>query len=209
MTGAPVHFAGIDPGVTGALALLDPQGRALSVHDAPVNRLATSTKTKSGNPKTRADYDLAAFATLIRSLPSPCIFSIELVHPRPGSHREGDAGDEKLHGQTHAPIAAFRMGESLMAWRATLVACGRGEPITLQPSYWRRQVFDGAHDVLGVDPWEVDRGKDGSLTLARALFPTAASLLTRKKDQNRAEALLIACAARRLAAAGKLGRRTP
>jgi crossover junction endodeoxyribonuclease RuvC len=59
----------------------------------------------------------------------------------------------------------------------------------IRPSKWKKVICDGG-------PRKGKEGKDYSLELARRLFPSAADMLTRKKDNGRAEALLIAIYAR-------------
>jgi crossover junction endodeoxyribonuclease RuvC len=92
---------------------------------------------------------------------------IELVSARP---REGC-------------VSSFRFGFGAGLWHG--IAAGLEIPvITVTPQAWK------SYFRLGKD-------KEKSLILARRLFPSCAYKLKRKKDHNRAEALLIAEWARR------------
>lgn len=65
-------------------------------------------------------------------------------------------------------------------------------PVTVvRPSEWKKGLGYPKKNPKNPKP-----GKDHSLTLARRLFPGAAGGLTRVKDHNRAEALLLAYLAR-------------
>lgn len=61
--------------------------------------------------------------------------------------------------------------------------------------YWDR-ACPGCVHIINASVWTnalgVGRDKEASLELARKLFPELAPLLSRKKDHNRAQALLIA-----------------
>lgn len=73
----------------------------------------------------------------------------------------------------------FRFGRATGAIEATIACCG--VPITLiVPQTWKK-----FHGLRGSD-------KEQSRALAIRKFPSEASLLARRMDQNRAEALLIA-----------------
>jgi crossover junction endodeoxyribonuclease RuvC len=74
---------------------------------------------------------------------------------------------------------AFRFGGIFYALKAVLACCD--VPYTLvTPQTWKK-----AHSLKGPD-------KEASRRRALQLFPDAAGVLARKKDQNRAEAMLLA-----------------
>jgi len=97
---------------------------------------------------------------------------------------------EKVNSMPKQGVASsFKFGTSYGIIRGWLEALGiRYELIT--PGKWWKQVSDSAP--------KGDDKKTAALELARRLFPElAATHLTRKKDHNRAEALLIAECLRR------------
>lgn len=79
---------------------------------------------------------------------------------------------------------AFLQGEGLGLWKALMVALGIPLIVT-SPQTWRRAYFNS-------EGLEYDERKQQSIEHARELFPKAANMLTRKKDDGRAEALLLA-----------------
>lgn len=143
-----MRVAGIDVGISGAIALLD-DGEAM-VFDMPV----------SGSKGYRA-YDSETIAWLLGKL-RPEVAVLEDVHAMPG---QGVA-------------STFALGYGLGLMVGTL--SGLGIRIELvSPKAWKRDLGLG-------------REKRASLLLARELFPELAGCLTREKDHNRAEALLLA-----------------
>lgn len=99
-----------------------------------------------------------------------CIVVIEDVRPRPMVN--GNARGNTIHSQGSLMRSRGIVEGVLDVLRLT--------PRAIQPQTWKRH-----YALLGKD-------KDESLLTARALFPLAAGDLSRKKDHNRAEALLIA-----------------
>lgn len=79
--------------------------------------------------------------------------------------------------------STFKLGVNYGSWLMAL-AMLKWPAWDIRPADWKRG--------LGYPPKEKDASKEHSLKLARRLYPSAAGLLTRKKDHNRAEALLLA-----------------
>jgi crossover junction endodeoxyribonuclease RuvC len=158
MSGALI--LGVDPGITGAFALLAADGSLIAVQDLPVirhGRLAwiDAEALTSRLMELRAGRELHAM--------------VEGVHamPRNGSQ------------------AAFSQGATLGSILAALqVLQARIELVT--PQSWKRT-------------YNLSSEKSLSLDRARLLFPDAD--LDRKRDHNRAEAILIAQYARQRRAA--------
>ncbi len=157
-----LRIAGIDPGLTGAMACVDyrihpdktaEKIRATALVDMPV------TDQIDGSP-------LPDGVSLLRKLRAakPDIIVLEHVSARPGN------------GQR----AAFRFAQG---FGATLTAAQmlHEKPCVhlVAPSSWKRAMH-------------LSENKEESLIRARILFPEAARALQRKKDDGRAEALLLA-----------------
>lgn len=103
---------------------------------------------------------------IVRSLVpagEPCIAIIEDVHMRPGNG--GAATASLLHSRGVVE---------------TVLELARLDVRAVQPAAWKRHL-----GLIGTE-------KDASLAKAREAYPLAAHMLTRQKDHNRAEALLIA-----------------
>lgn len=149
----PRLFAGIDPGVSGAVGLVREDGAFAAVVDMP-----TLTQTTG-----RRAVDPAALAAILRQY-QPAFTLVERVGPRPG---EGAVG-------------AFAFGQTYGAILATLAAVGLAHDVVM-PAQWKRRA--------GIPP---GADKEVSIATALRLLPDAAPWLTRKKDDGRAESLLLA-----------------
>lgn len=81
----------------------------------------------------------------------------------------------------------FNMGKGLGIWLGIIAALGLPS-VHITPVVWKKAMLNGG---AGQD-------KGASIVHALRLFPNAADYLTRKKDDGRAEALLIAAFIRRM-----------
>jgi crossover junction endodeoxyribonuclease RuvC len=148
--------AGIDPGLHGAIAVLD-ENEGLVLFDLPMHQVTTSSR------KTRGELDMAAIAHFLRDL-APFIdhVFIERVSANPGQ------------GVT----SMFRFGYACGALH--MVCAAYGIPHTfVTPQSWQK--------ATGVGP-----GPDAARQRAAGLYPQHATSFTRKLDQHRADATLIA-----------------
>lgn len=145
---------GIDPGLSGAVALLDGDNVVL-LEDTPV------VKFSEARIKQRVD------GTLLAELLRPYADRIKLAVVEKVGARPGEAASGAFSfGYTSGCIAGV-----LGAMQVPIV--------TPSPAAWKRALH------LGSD-------KDLSRSRAIELFPTLASRLNRKKDHDRAEAVLLA-----------------
>lgn len=156
---ALVIIIGIDPGVSGAIAVITPQGA--NVWDTPLDAAG--------------EYDIEAMATLIarnvrewesyRAFLEDGVIVPNRVDGRP-----------EFRGQSAKSTA--RQWRGIGIWEGILGALGVPYEL-VPPATWKR--------ALGVT-----RDKQTSRDRARELFPAAAHLIYRAKDDGRAEALLVA-----------------
>jgi crossover junction endodeoxyribonuclease RuvC len=165
---APVlkYSIGIDPGITGAVALVryDAEGtiKLEAVFDLP-------TVSKTTNARTKQEVNLPALANMLRQaidVPFPARFDVFLedVHAMPGQ------------GVT----SMFRFGHVAGAIEG-IVAALKIPMQKVQPKQWQALV-------------RVRKEPDAGRLRASQMFPAQADLFARKKDHNRADAALIACA---------------
>lgn len=155
-------IVGIDPGLSGALALLGPSGLH-ALHDMPV-----MAKGK-GAGRVKNEVNGAALSHLLREWvdghADEVLVVVERVSSMPG---QGVAG-------------VFSLGDTIGCIRGVVAA--RGYPVQfVTPQAWKKHF--GLTAGKDVDGKELARAK------AIQLFPEAD--LARKKDHNRAEAILIA-----------------
>jgi len=164
-----MRWIGIDPGLDGALALID--GDAVDFVDMP-------TITLQGAKKSHRELDLHQIIAAIKGWSSEgqqiCI-AIERQQAMPAT----------LNGRQQGGVSTFRTGMGygmLIGMLETL-----GVPYELvAPVSWKSKIMADS-----------PKDKDASRTVARRLFPLAAPHLNLKKHHGRADALLIAEFARR------------
>lgn len=151
---------GIDPGLSGAIAIYDPRARApVAIHDMPI-------VARGAND--RRHVDLYQLSALIDGYSADCALAIiEEVSAMP---RDGVA-------------SAFRFGQATGIITG-IVAANYIPHITVRPAVWKM--------AMGLS-----HEKKLSLDMVRKLFPAFSHHFARKKDDGRAEALLLAVYASR------------
>lgn len=145
---------GIDPGKTGAIAILDPEkNQLIAVLDTPL-------LLRDGK---KAFFDFYGFAALVRHfIPEISRAVIEDVHSMPGQGVASMFDFGKSFGIAIGTCAAFSIPISFVS-----------------PGVWKMSLGLG-------------RSKDDSRRKATELFPQSSELWSRKKDDGRAEAALLA-----------------
>ncbi len=146
-------IAGVDPGLTGAIALLHDDGRFFGVFDMP-------TMAKGSGKKRCVNA-----ADLSKILSDQHEMTVKVVLERVSAMPKQGVS------------SVFSFGESYGVCRGVVAALGIPlEQVT--PQAWKKKF-----SLIGKD-------KDAARTLAIETWPLAP--LSRKKDQGRADALLIA-----------------
>jgi len=107
-------FIGIDPGLSGAVAALDAEGRLLWVEDIPTVK-----------PEKKTAYDVAGMVDLLLRSEGATV-CIEQAQGMPGQ------------GIT----STFRIGEGFGLWRG-MVAALRMPLLTVRPATWQKALFKG------------------------------------------------------------------
>lgn len=171
-------YVGIDPGLSGGVAVIPASGY-VEIYDPPTFEVECRRGKKGGH---RREYDIAGMTQILKDVlalnwgPSladcPVLVCLEVQQPMPSDSRFGKQGS----------IQTFSLGYGYGLWRGVVGALGI--PCELvRPAAWK-----GPRGLLAGLPKE----KEASRMRAIELFPGAAPLLSRKKDEGRAEALLIA-----------------
>ena len=140
------RIAAIDPGVSGAVAMITSTGQVL-VEDMPI----VGKRVNAG--------ELSRLLTAWRPIEAVVI---EDVSARPGN----------------GSVSSFNFGCSFGAVCATVQTMGL-PLILVRPNIWKKRMG-------------LNQDKERSRQLAINLFPAASGRLARKKDDGRAEALLLA-----------------
>ena len=169
-------YIGIDPGVTGAMAgIITPAGAAPTVQ--VVRDLPVITRTfGKGNELDVIELDrMLGWAQIMQG---DAFVILEQAAPMNKGAKPG-------------VMSAWRSGELNGALRALLRLRGIRHHLVL-PATWKRCM-----GLLGKD-------KDASRSRAIEMFPACTEHLARKKDHNRAEAILLAEYGRRMVLKGEL-----
>jgi len=163
-------YIGVDPGVTGGIGILYPEGDAVGLSMPTVTFNRGGRKTKKGNTRKKTVYDAQRLPAIFR--------------PFADSHHDPDDDyqvvvvlENTMARQGDTGITGFGMGHSKGVIEGIIWALGLPyEPVT--PSQWRPKMVG-----VGTD-------KEASRMRAQRLFPGAE--LHQKNHEGRAEALLIA-----------------
>lgn len=158
-------FLAIDPGLSGALAILGPAGQFVALYDLPV------VMNGKGTAKVKEQINPSALMQLLCDSEQPgmqCHVLIERVGSMPG---QGVA-------------SMFSMGDTFGCVRAVVALWGMPVHI-ITPQEWKKHF--NIHPPKGSKP---DVAKEIARAKAIQLWPAAELHL--KKHHNRAEALLMA-----------------
>jgi Holliday junction resolvasome RuvABC endonuclease subunit len=110
-------IVGIDPGLDGAIAVLNQDGELISVHDAPV----LTVKRAKGSKRVYLPTQMHAIASAITDAGRVRLCGIEHVHVMP----------------KNGALSAFSLGMSLGLWEMNAVA--HGWPVEwVDPAKWKR-----------------------------------------------------------------------
>lgn len=159
---------GIDPGICGAAAALqcaDEEGPEFIADAIDLPTMPDGSKRQ---------IDERAFRSWLRRLRSPARFIIENVRAMPSFSKGAKAR------RSMGAASAFHFGKAAGQIRATIRLCFDVEPEFVEPRIWKE--------------WFALEGgdKEGARQLALKMWPLSAYLLERKKDHQRAEAMLVA-----------------
>ncbi|MFZ2125384.1 MAG: hypothetical protein WAV01_02045 [Candidatus Saccharimonadales bacterium] len=152
-------YVGIDPGLTGAIAAIDHNGKVVMVKDLTTNLSGGKTA------KVKMQISAAALRDDCHELMQKydvVMAAVERVTAMPG---QGVAG-------------VFSLGDTYGCIRAVLAVLIVPSEFPT-PAVWKRAM-------------SLDSDKERSRAMAIQLFPDSVEFFRRKKDHNRAEALLLA-----------------
>jgi hypothetical protein len=168
---APRRIVGIDTGVNGSIALFLPDSPVLTMPNGIID-----TPTVGDGKHRKLNY-VAIRDELYRMKPD--VVLIEAATTRQGKRFNKDTGEEEQVALGSASIAKY-VG-SMYALEAIAACLGYSSQI-VQPGVWKRKF-----NLKGGTP-----GKEQARLRAIQLFPQLEPFMRRKKDHQRAEALLIA-----------------
>lgn len=160
------RILGVDPGLAGALALVD-EIDVLDVFDMP----CVSVNRTSDLSKDRDEVSAPILIDIILDLKDRLGVDLAVLEWVNASPQMG-------------ATSAFRFGETMGTTR-TALAAARVPVHLVKPSEWKGQMKL---------PGKAKDPKAGEIARARALslYPNASHWLARKKDADRAEAILLA-----------------
>lgn len=203
----PDLIIGIDPGISGAIGIIDVKNDNIEVFDVPTIKI--DNPNRKAKQKTKNEYDKIAMGKLLSQYSKrKVVVVMEKVHAMPGQ------------GVT----SMFNFGRGVGIWEGIFAALG-WEPELVTPQTWKKEYGDklfksiikpdiiksmkksdynrasvkerAIYDLADKSyKLEKQSGKDEAKSMARSLivelYPDMADSFKRKKDSDRAEALLIA-----------------
>ena len=165
-----MKFLGVDPGVSGALAVIDDSDKV----DFRFEFFDTPTRQMKSGKTFKNVIDPSALTLLLEPYQHESYIVIEKVNAMPSM--PGPDGERRSMGAT----SAFNFGYGFGLWIGVIAAL-RIPYSMVHPMTWKRAIMpDAAKD------------KDASRVRATQLYPWTAKDLSRKKDHGRADALLLA-----------------
>ena len=169
-------YCGVDPGLTGAICVLDSETKEASFVDTPVVEVRVGKKMKH-------QQDVYAIVRILNAIcdGKDVMVVIEKVNAMPGTGADGER-------QSMGATSAFNFGLGYGEWLGILAALEIPHQ-QVSPRTWKTLMMP-----------DMGKEKDASRVKAMQLFPKTAKDLTRKKDHGRADALLIAAWAMRVRA---------
>ncbi len=175
------RYLGIDPGVSGAIAILDVDGDGQIIrcefHDTPVREVIVAGKHRNL-------YDLSKMNSILfaANQENHCSAFIEIAQPMPSVKDERSGRIREGMGA----VSAFNYGYGYGAWLMGLTA--NKIPYTcVHPKTWKKQMMR-----------DMGREKSASIFRAVQIYPSIADQLSRVKDHGRADAFLLAVYGSRL-----------
>lgn len=153
------YYLGIDPGLGGALALLDCDGKFCELVDIPIMMKNKGTGTVKNCINSKGLQNILSYFVAEYG---ECTAYLENVNAMPGQ----------------GVSSVFSLGDTFGAIRTALI-CQNLELNLIPPQTWKKYM-------------KLTSDKEMTRAMAIRLFPKAAEYLARKKDHDRAEALLIA-----------------
>lgn len=162
-------YIGVDPGISGALAVLDGDTNEVEFFDTPCVTIKVGKSMKN-------EQNAAQIVLMLQSVTAnqEALVTIEKVQAMPG-------GGERSMGAT----SAFSFGKGFGMWLGILAALQL--PFEqVHPMTWKSKMMFGAA-----------KEKDASRVRAMEMFPKAAKHLNLKKHHGRADALLLAAYGRK------------
>lgn len=167
-------YVGIDPGLEGAVAVMDGTGKYIRFTDTPTVTLRSGKKFKKQMDPSACSKVLEGIVAEAESV----IVTIEKVQAMPG-------GGERSMGAT----SAFSFGFGFGIWIGLLAALKVPYQM-VHPMTWKKAMMYG-----------MGKEKDASRLKAMQLFPVSSRDLYLKKHHGRADALLLAAYGRKAFAA--------
>ncbi len=158
-----IHFIGIDPGLSGAISVINDKQLFIFLEDIPIMAKSKGHGRVKNcvNPKGVFDI-LESWIKVLGPNRKKIVVYMENVSSRPG---DGAAG-------------AFSFGDTFGSLKAVCACVGLSLNL-VTPAAWKNY-------------FKIDADKEVARAYAISQFPEASSHLSRKKDHDRAESLLIA-----------------
>lgn len=165
-------WAGIDPGLNGAVAFVDENGSGFVI--------STPTYTVKKGKKQKREYDIESMILCILPFAKKnVVFCQELTHAMPGNGN----------------VSMYSFGRGHGLWEGIVSALNMPLMFT-SPQQWKKSYPSLINSIKPLSPKEKQQNKINSkkeaIILAGVMFPNCKNNISKLADDGKAEALLIA-----------------
>ena len=176
-------YMGIDPGISGGLAVIDADGKCLFAKPTPCIKIKKNNKDKS-------DYDVESMAKYIRDYSDKEIMVCqELTHAMPGNGGVSMYHFGRGHGIWEGIVGALSLKHIFCTpqkWKEMY-------PVLAQLKLTKEQrALMASSEIATWKRKQKSEAKKKSIDLAKKMFKECESEMTKVKHDGVAEALLIA-----------------
>lgn len=112
------YFVGIDPGLSGAISVIDKKGN-ISIYDVPIRKIPNPNK--KAKSKTKKDIDIAGIVKIFEELKGKVLVGIEFVHAMPNQ----------------GVVSVFNFGCGYGIYKGIIIA-NHFEIIEISPQTWKK-----------------------------------------------------------------------
>ncbi len=184
---ADILFVGVDPGLYGAIAVIDGHRDVVLVEDFPIVKIPKTPVRRKRKDKKTGEEKMVTVQGYKREFDFPGVSILfARVAELPGKKICGLEAVSSMHGE--GVVSVFTFGGAYWALRMAL-ADHRLSYEYVPPKAWEKSLLTAMYK-------DTKERKDAYLARARAMFPNAELHL--KKHSERAAALLIAEYVRRV-----------
>mgnify|MGYP001250103413 CR=1 FL=1 len=175
------YFIGIDPGLTGCIAIHNMIEDTWKLHDVPIFTTKSPCKKNKSGFKIRNEYDILGIKQILSPYVGIAFATLEKLHANPSAGGSKWSKVPEAVKMASGSIANFNNGVSMGVFRSALLYSGISYKLIAAPTWKKHRL-----------PNLSDRSDKTQVLIATIeCFPELYEELQRAKDHNRAESVQI------------------